>query len=197
MIHNNNDSFSYLVDPIQFTNFTCSNFELELKILFCIAVAGKNATTTAKNLEKFLKNSPNLDPFAVIHQYDLDELTLQLKSFGFGCYTLKAKGFHWIANSGIDLKSCTWQDLEKCPGIGQKSSRYFILHTRKGSQVACLDTHILKWLSDYGHSHVPKSSPQSKKIYKKYENIFLEIAKKQKTDPASLDLAIWNEYRNK
>lgn len=189
-----------MIDPVRITGYNRSVSELEELILFCIAVANKTASTTAVLLERFLtehRKSPNDTPFDIIRSFeDQESIKEALKRGGFGCYTLKSRGFYYIANSNIDLKSCTWQDLDICPGVSLKTSKFFILHTRRNAKIACLDTHILKWLKEKGHK-VPKTSPQSEKVYQKIEEVFLGYAKAGKISPAKLDLSIWNLYAKK
>lgn len=187
-----------MIDPTNITNYNRSIPELEEFLLFCVAVAGKNATVTAANLERLLnygKQYVDGTPFEIIEsldkKYNLAEL---IRSFGFGCHTVKSKGFIDLYKSKLNLKECTVDDLEKIHGIGMKSSRFFLLHSRKNPQVACLDTHILKWLGLYSGYDVPKQTPTKKK-YLILEKAFLEIANALKIDPAVLDLKIWNISR--
>jgi thermostable 8-oxoguanine DNA glycosylase len=181
-----------MIDPANITKYNRTIPELEELALFCIAVAGKNAATTARNLDKFVGGNI-LSPFEIIRNYDMRSLPSVLKKYGFGCYNLKAKGFLTIAKSGIDLRACTLEELVPIPGIGFKTATLFLLHTRENSNHACLDVHILKWLSDLGYD-VPKQSPQSLKKYSEIENIFLDICKKNNISPTVLDLGIWNVY---
>lgn len=186
------------IDPTNVTNFNRSKSELEEFILFCIAVAGKNATTTSKNLEKLFCYGRSFffgSPFEIIRQLarkeDLAEL---MRSIGFGCYNIKSRGFIEITQSGLDLKTCTVQDLEKIHGVGMKTARYFILHSRKNAGVACLDTHILRWLARHSGYDVPKQTPSRKK-YLELERIFLKVAEALDIAPCDLDLKIWNSSR--
>jgi thermostable 8-oxoguanine DNA glycosylase len=186
-----------MVDPINATDYHRSIDELEEFLLFCIAVAGKHAGRTAINLEKLFKFTryPDESPFYQIQDisemWDLPDL---MKSIGFGCFNIKAKGLLQAANSGLDLRKCTVEDLESLYGVGMKTARYFILHSRKNAEVACLDTHVLKWLSYYTGYEVPDHTPTKKK-YLELERIFLKIAETMKISPAALDLKIWNKQR--
>ena len=188
-----------MVDPVNITDYNLSNERLEEYILFCIAVAGKNALTTSRNLERLLQHLhwearvEGWKPFEVVRRFSRDYLSEKMKEFGIGCYGLKSIGFYQICRKKIDLRACTPAQLEECDSIGPKTSRFFILHTRKKAKVACLDTHILKWLKELGHD-VPGSSPQSTKKYAEIEAIFLEIARKKRMSPAKLDLMIWRKY---
>ena len=115
-----------------------------------------------------------------------------LKKHGVGCYTHKARTIYELVHSGLGLDTCTAEELEKIYGIGMKTSRCFILHSREGAQYAGLDTHILKFLRAEGYD-APKSTPPKKK-YLELEKIFLKIAKNKKKLPADLDLEVWNAY---
>lgn len=187
-----------MIDPTKITNFNRSDEELEELLLFCIAVAGKNATVTSRNLDKLLDYARNYvdgSPFFLIKylnsKYNLSNL---IKTFGFGCQSVKSKGFIQAANSGLNLRICTVDDLEKIHGIGMKTSRFFILHSRKNANVACLDTHILQWLSRHSGFNVPKQTP-TRKMYLQLEKVFLKVSNVLNIDPSDLDLKIWNASR--
>ncbi len=131
-----------MIDPTKITKYNRTDGELEELLLFCIAVAGKNATTTSKNLDNLLTFmfSP-LNPFENILELNrqcrgtagtFPEL---LKSFGFGCYNLKSKGFLEAARSKLDLRKCSVKDLEALPGIGMKTARFF----------SCIPVETLRW----------------------------------------------------
>lgn len=188
-----------MVDPVRITDYHLSDERLEEYILFCIAVAGKNAKTTSRNLERFLqflhKEAGVFDwkPFDVVRSFPYEFLFDKMKEFGFGCYGTKSLGFYHICRMKLNLRTCSPSDLEECTSIGPKTSRFFILHTRKEANVACLDTHILKYLHDLGYD-VPGSSPQNRKKYAEIEKLFLKIAKDNNKEPALFDLEIWRKY---
>jgi hypothetical protein len=188
-----------VVDPVNITNYKLNDKELEEYILFCIAVAGKTAKVVSARLDKLLiclhqeVGEKGWNPFYVVSQFTVDELAAKIKCAGIGCHTLKARGFFAIAKMGLDLRRCTVEELEKCPGVGHKTSRFFILHTRRDAEVACLDRHILKWMSDLGYD-VPKSSPQNKAVYRRVEGLFLKLARANRMSPARLDLYTWCKY---
>lgn len=189
-----------MVDPVHITRYDRTQHELEELLLFCIAVAGKNAITTARMLDEFLTYAsafacPGAGPFEVVRKMDeVEEVDLVMKEHGFGCYRVKSRGFVYAAKSGFRLNTCSVQELEQIPGVGMKTSRFFVLHTRQNAQVACLDIHILRWLSYYTGHDVPVVTP-SKKKYLELEKLFLEIARVMKISPADLDLKIWNKQR--
>lgn len=181
-----------IIDPSNITNFALNKEELELHILFWFFVAGKNALTIANHLDLMLnslkiKHQVSSPLLLLSKENDLEDL---LKSYGFGCQRTKARGLRELIGKNLNLSTCSVEDLESIHGIGPKTARCFLMHTRKDVRHAGLDVHILKWLKSLGHD-VPKNTPTGKK-YKNLEEIFLSIADTLKMSPAELDLLVWN-----
>lgn len=181
-----------MIDPNNITNYQCTNEILEEQILFWILAAGKQAKTASKQLKQLLDQLEGRSPFEKIKRYD-ENLAILLKSLGVGCYNHKAKSFLELVNSGIDLKTCSIKDLEQIHGIGRKTSRCFIIHSRETAEYAGLDTHILQFLNDLGHK-VPKSTPNSQKVYEEIETIFVNYCKQKSRPVAKFDLMVWRIY---
>lgn len=191
-----------MVNPFDITNYNRSKYQLEEFLLFCIVVAGKTAYIQSQKLEDFLSannsNSDVLQPFNIIKElYRNDLLFTEIVRAKLGQYTKIYNAFKYLCNNPIDLNNCTIDELELIPGVGPKTSRFFVLHSRV-SEVAVLDTHILKYLKQFD-SNVPKTTPSNKKVYKKYELLFLEKCKLLNKNPAEFDLELWKLYakRNK
>jgi hypothetical protein len=187
-----------MIDPIKITNFDLDDCGLEEHILFWVCAAGKNGITASKCLDKLLNSAGFFDPspFAIIRYLSTNlNLSQQMKACGIGCYNNKAKTFTELVYAELDLKTCSVDKLEKIYGLGPKTVRCFLIHTRPNQRYAGLDTHILKFLKDKGHD-VPKSTPTGKK-YKELEQIFLMYADQYKMSVAEFDLQIWNYYREK
>jgi len=193
-----------MIDPINMTEYGAGEARLQEIILFCVAVSGKNALTTANRLEQLLdelrKGIPprvNYSPFNLIRRFvafnSEKKLAQLIRKCGLGCYNHRAKSFIQLAKSNLNLKTCTIADLEKIYGIGAKTSRFFILHTREGANgIAVLDTHILSFMRDRGIS-TPKTTPSGKK-YLVLEAEFVKMARESNLTVAQYDLAIWREY---
>ncbi len=175
-----------MIDPTNVTKYNRTLPELEEFILFCVLVAGKKASRVSKQLSELIDGKGR--PFDVMRKLDLETVIKP-----FGCYKLKSRAIKTLLENKLDLKNCTLEDLIKVPGIGYKTATFFLLHTRENLEIACLDTHILRWLRDNGFD-TPKTSPQSFSQYQRIQNIYLDICKKNKISPSVLDLAIWNVY---
>lgn len=189
-----------MIDPSDVTKYDRTVPELEEFLCFCLCVAGHNAKTTAKHLDKFFKEvhteEPTTEgflPLTAVGKLDVEEVRFFLKKNGIGSHGLRAKGLHYLANAGLDLAKCTRHDLLKVPGIGMKTASYFILHTRKDARIACLDRHVMRWLSSKGHEGLPDNTPPTTTRYLRVEALFLQYADELKMTPAQLDLQIWNE----
>lgn len=182
-----------MIDPSNITNYYLTDYGLQEILIFWICVAGKTAATIAKAVDKLLNELEGDTPFKKIKQFGQENLPDRLKECGIGCYTLKAKSIWTLINTDIDLRTCTLEDLEKIPGIGRKTSRGFVMHSRPDSNCACLDVHILKFLRDKGHD-VPNSTPGSKKLYEGLEKLFIEYAKEANKPVADFDLEVWKRY---
>jgi thermostable 8-oxoguanine DNA glycosylase len=63
----------------------------------------------------------------------------------------------------LDLRTCTIADLEAIKGIGPKTSRFFMLHSRPDQELIVLDIHILRYLKRRFRMKVPKSTPSGKR----------------------------------
>lgn len=192
-----------MIDPKNITNFQRTPEQLEEFLLFAIVVAGKNSFQQARKLEDFLSpwRSRGYTPFGAIRTMDMDETLVDfLRSVKMGQYNRVSTAFRGIARffryddanmrfhpiQTVDVKH-----LECIKGIGMKTARFFVMHTRPTWCYACLDTHILQWLGERGYP-VPKTTPH-KKQYLELEKIFVSICTEMKISPSELDLKIWNE----
>jgi thermostable 8-oxoguanine DNA glycosylase len=185
----------YLVDPSDITKFDSSNYELQLALLFWICAAGKKASTAARNLDRLLSHGRERfgveEPFKIVRSFG-DDLSEELKSQGIGCYNNKSKSMLDLATRGLDLRTCSVSDLESVKGIGPKTARCFLLHTRRGVRFAGLDTHLLKFMRMLGYD-APKTTPVGKS-YLRLEDEFLKLVDMSGMSVAKVDLLIWNYY---
>jgi thermostable 8-oxoguanine DNA glycosylase len=188
-----------MITPTTITNYNRTEAELEEFLMFAILVAGKGAEQQAKKLDAFLKHCDwynNGEPFEHIKSLIRhDMLDTQMKKFKLGQYKRIGNAFKGILQFKRMLRIVTIDQLESVSGIGSKTARFFVLHSRPDAKVAVLDTHILKWLNDKGYK-VPKATPAKKK-YGEIEKLFLTEAINHQMTPADLDLTIWKSYTTK
>lgn len=186
-----------MIYPDRITDYNRTTEQLEEFIVFCVCVAGHNAMTTAQRLERlFIKLSAHVAPFYALRRCQGGILPTMLRKAGIGCYKKRSEYLIDLINKGLNLRTCSVADLETVKGIGPKTARFFVLHSRKDvNDIAVLDTHVLKFMKDNGYD-VPKSTPTGKR-YLYLESEFLKLARQSNVSVAEFDLAIWNDYRNR
>ncbi len=185
---------SLKIDPELITNYNRNKYQKESFLLYCIVAAGKTAKTQAAKLNEFLKGITK--PFNYVKELvNNKQLYNYLVKSKLGQYKRIEKSFEKVVD--LDLDRVTVDELVRVKGIGPKTARFFVMHSRKGERVATLDVHILKWLREQGVENVPSQTPQSSLNYNRLEKAFLELAEKMGRTPAELDLQIWREKSQK
>ena len=161
--------------------------------MFCICVSGKSSEQQAVKLDKFL--APHgVMPFGLIgFCHNQNTLRTTLEGVKLGQYTRICKAFVAIANSGLDLRTCTVQDLEKIPGLGLKTSRFFLVHSRPNQEYCVLDTHILRHMREDLGIPTPKTTPTSPLKYYALEEKLLVIVRASGKSFAEYDLEVWSK----
>jgi len=186
-----------MIDASNITNYNLFTNELEAHMIFWVLAAGKNGTRAAKITNRMVDNWTRLVgdimPFTVLKSMDMSDSVKLCADYSTGCQTSKGRSLYELSRANLDLKTCSAEDLESIYGVGMKTSRCFILHSRKNAQHAGLDTHILKHLRELGYG-VPKNTPTGKK-YLTLEKIVLTLAKQAGKSPAEYDLDVWNKYK--
>jgi thermostable 8-oxoguanine DNA glycosylase len=183
-------------DPNNTLIFNRTKEELECFLLFCVVVAGKKASIQVKLLHSLLNGTQT--PFSYLKELDNNGLlAAKLKESKIGQYTRLSSCFRQLINSGLDLYSCTVDDLENIFGIGPKTARFFITCTRKDVRHCVIDTHQLKYMSQHLGWDVPTNTPSNKKEYLQIESRWLSYVDSMNLNSAALDLAIWKMYANR
>ncbi len=192
-----------MIDPTDVTKYDRTEAELEEWLLFCIVAAGKTAKTQAKLLEGFLTNlrevsktltgKSNQSPFQLIWNADsIGSLRSEIEKSRLGQYNRLEKSFRKTHDFINKMKTISIDELETIPGVGPKTSRFYLLHSRQNQNYAVLDTHILHYMRDNGLTTL-KTTP-SGKVYAQTEQLFLNHAKTINKTLADLDLEIWTKY---
>lgn len=183
--------------PTAITNFNRTERELQEFALFCVLVAGKNSDFAAKKLDAILAQFPKdalpFDGFCAAK-----DISIVLTNAKTGQYTRLTNAVYDLIglHDEVGLQNATLADLLSVRGIGPKTARFFILHSRNSAKCAVLDTHVLKFLRDNGYPTAPKQTPQNRKQYEAWEKKFLNICEFNYpgTPIAEVDLKIWTEY---
>ncbi len=192
------------IDPYNITNFNRTEEELQLFLLFCIVVAGKTAYIQAEKLEQFLDSvnkrlmmPEHIKPFQTIISAEQHGILMQeIQKAKLGQYKKIYSGFKYISENKFDLTRMTPELLELIPGVGMKTSRFFLLHSDINWQkyIAILDTHILKFIRENIDNRAPKSTPTIKVTYKYWEDLFLHWCEENNKNVADFDLEIWKSF---
>jgi hypothetical protein len=194
-----------MIDPNNVTNAARTPAQLEEFLLFCVVVAGKNADQQSAKLERFLGGRR---PFAFIRSSEREgNLEERLREVRLGKYTLLGRSFRELSASGTDLATCEWEQLTLFPGIGIKTAKFFVLHSRPREMHGVLDTHVLAWMREHwapgpaGGLTVPRHSPQDPRAYRFWETVYFGMVSARHhagataVDWARFDLDLWKERR--
>jgi len=193
-----------MINPYQITNYDRNSSELEEFLLFCIVVAGKTAYIQAQKLEDFLVSvnirlmmPENINPFQTIKSAEQHGILFEeIKKAKLGQYKKINSAFKYISEREFNLSRMTPKILEEIPGVGMKTSRFFLLHSDKfyKDQIAILDTHILKFIKENIDDRAPKSTPVIPLTYRYWESKFLTWCLENKKNVADFDLEVWKSF---
>ena len=187
-----------MINPAEVTNYNRTQSELQEFILFCINVAGKKSSVESPKLEVFIERAKDItketSPFNCIKKLiKLGRLNEIMHWAKLSPYAQRYNSY--VAVSKIkDLQTVTLNRLLQVPGIGLKTARFFLSHSREDFDEPMLDTHILRYLRDQGYTDAPKSTPSNENTYYYFANIFKNIARQLGKTVTDLDLEIWKQY---
>jgi len=184
-----------VINPKQITNYERTDNELQIFWIFCILVAGKNADTTSRAVAKIINDlAPWDNPFDGIKRIGFEGLQDILRKYRTGQYDRVARAIYQSLD--IDLRTCTVEDLIKIHGVGPKTARFFLLHSREFCDEIVLDTHILRWMREKcGIDNVPDNTPQNINRYNELSAICKDLMEQNYPglSLAKIDLLIWTE----
>jgi thermostable 8-oxoguanine DNA glycosylase len=191
------------INPTDITHFDRDTNQLESFWLFCMFVAGKNSDHASRCLSRLIhaaKLGQDIGEEGVFNYFkSIGEVGIQnaLVASRVGQYGRLTKGI--MQSLDLDLRTCGLDDLLNIHGVGNKTARFFLLHSRKGCEYAVLDTHILAWLRDNGVEDAPHSTPTNTKKYKELEKQFRYLSRLRYPylSDAKIDLLIWSVQSNR
>jgi thermostable 8-oxoguanine DNA glycosylase len=169
-----------------------SDYALQVRLIFALIVAGKTAKFAGDKTSQLLGYAQEGEsPFEMLQRLaEKNLLRHALETVKTGNYSKLKTAFEHLPRRKLDLRTCTPDELESVPGIGPKTSRFFILWTRPNAEYAALDVHILRWLRALGYL-APWVTPNTPRAYRRWEQVFLKEAASRKMKPAALDAEIW------
>jgi endonuclease III len=180
-----------VIEPTKITNFERTDRELEMFWLYSLMVAGKNADNTARCLNKML-DSTDLSPFEYMkaNQNDLHNVLVANR---VGQYNRLEKAIRQSLD--LNLRTFTLEELLAIHGVGNKTARFFLLHTRRNMQLVVLDIHILSYLRERWGLDVPKNTPHDKAKYAALAKTAVALIREDYPDLslADADLLIWTQ----
>ena len=191
------------INPTDITHFDRDANQLESFWLFCMFVAGKNSDYASRCLSRLIhaaKLGQDIGEEGVFNYFkSIGEVGIQnaLVASRVGQYGRLTKGI--MQSLDLDLRTCGLDDLLNIHGVGNKTARFFLLHSREGCEYAVLDTHILAWLRDNGVEDAPHSTPTNTKKYKELEKQFRYLSRLRYPylSDAKIDLLIWSVQSNR
>ena len=187
-----------MINPAEVTNYNRTQSELQEFLLFCINVAGKKSSIESPKLEVFIQRAKDITkestPFNCIKKLiKLGRLQEIMHWAKLSPYKQRYNSYVDAVKLG-DLQTVTLNRLLQVPGIGLKTARFFLSHSREDFDEPMLDTHILQFLRDNGYKGAPKSTPSNVGVYNYYANIFKMFARVSGKSVTDLDLEIWKRY---
>lgn len=166
--------------------------QLQLWLIFSVVVAGKSAKFAEAVILRFVGCLTGRElPFEYFGRLGDAELDSLVRGIRTGNYSKTTNAFRCMATKKLDLLKCSIEDLEGIPGVGPKTSRFFIIKTRPWVRCAVLDVHILRWMRANGYPDAPRNTPQNKRLYAYFEKAFLDECDKRQKSPFDFDFEIW------
>jgi thermostable 8-oxoguanine DNA glycosylase len=178
------------IEPINVTNFNRTDAELELFWIFCIVVAGKNAEQVAWKVSKmFATLLPGETPFSYLRE-NSHALHNMLVANRIGQYYRIEKAI--MSSLDLNLRECKLEDLLSIFGVGPKTARFFLVHSRPNAEHVVLDVHVLRYLAHRWKMDVPEQSPSAAE-YDRIEKVAVPLLRSEFKDMsmAEIDLLIW------
>ena len=193
-----------MIDPKKVTDYNRNEWQLQEFLIYCVCVAGKKSEIESPKVRKFCMDARfghGLTPFELIRKLlsvssvEEDGLMQHLKKYKIAPYQQRYNSFKDIVTLlDTDLGKVTIDQLQEVRGISTKTSRFFLTHSREDFDEPVLDTHILRFLSDFGYNDVPKSTPQNPKVYERLSRLFRSIARFEGKSVTDFDLEVWTKY---
>lgn len=196
---------------------------VEKFFLLCCFVAGKGALRQQTCLDVFLslleEACPVHDttPFSRLHRFwvqagrpvpsmgaaaarlaDNFPLTEMLKQSRSGQYTRLTRLLCCLLQAWEQQRDMlfTWDQYRfaTIPGVGLKTSSFFLINSRPNQHVAVLDTHVLSYMREHNlHPRVPNATPGNPRVYAELEKVWLIHCAEHGMSPQQFDFKVWSD----
>ena len=203
------------INPKEITNLNRTTPQKEKFLLFCVLCAGKSSDVMAEKLEQLLEplrgdrgdrywvpeaRSPTkTTPLKyLVNLLRSGRLREVLEKHKIGKYKLLTDFVEFLKPLVMhyEVTEMDRDGLVQAPGISYKTASLYRMHCF-GDKIACLDTHVLRWLRNEGFKGVPKVSPSNWEVYRHWENVFLGECYKREVQPNHFDLDLWKQATTK
>lgn len=197
------------INPKEITDLNRTKAQKEKFLLFCVLCAGKSSDVMAEKLEQLLEPVNSGPPRFELKATPLDYLVNLLRNgrlrevlekHKIGKYKLLTDFVtylrDWPIRAALTVTEQDRSTLVHAPGISYKTASLYRMHCF-GDRIACLDTHVLRWLRVQGFKGVPKASPSNWDVYRHWENVFLGECYKREVEPNHFDLDLWKQATKK
>lgn len=202
----------------------CTSAQREWFLALSCVVAGKQASIQQNKLVAFIRTleqklriesntAVEVSTLPACTNYPIFTRLLLLKNVEASLSSLlqiaKLGQYNRLNNTFSKILKCLKEDADfianadrltliRLPGIGMKTASFFIMNTSdEDLDYACLDRHVLDWLTMLGYKNIPTNAPSSVPKYEAIEKIFLQECTKRNKKPTELDFEVWSSKRRK
>ena len=123
-----------MINPAKVTNYNRTQSELQEFLLFCINVAGKKSAVESPKLEVFLERVRNITgedaPFDGMKKLGTPRLVEIMHWAAISPYKQRHNSYCDVLQLG-DLRAVSITRLLQVRGIGLKTARFFLSHSRE------------------------------------------------------------------
>lgn len=193
------------INPKEITDLNRTTPQKEKFLLFCVLCAGKSSDVMAEKLEQLLEPlkqcrwTPLKYLVNLLVNRRLREVLEQHKIGKYKLFTdfvTYVQKWNYATHPTYNITDMKRAGLVLAPGISYKTASLYRMHCF-GDKIACLDTHVLRWLRNEGFKGVPKASPSNWDTYRHWENVFLGECYKRDVEPNHFDLDLWKQATTK
>ena len=193
------------------------SFEVESELLFCLMGGfgityehGRSAAEVIWELRPFSDEWEDHDLFEAVSdaliqpQFEPAKADGALRRYRFPIRkaSVIVKARNWLHENRplfqrlLVMNSCKERRrvLCDCPGIGLKTASWLLRNLGMGGELATIDIHVLRALSEAGR--VPDDA-QVPRDYELVEEAFLKWCRELDASPAAFDLFVWHWQRGK